>query len=73
MIGKQTLLLVPGCSATSAASVVGEFARVAKPVVGLALSVGRSLRVAERVEWGLGECLALLPAFGNCFESRERY
>ena len=31
-------------------------------------SVGRSLRVAIRVEWGPEGCLALLSAFGNCFE-----
>ena len=50
VFGKQMLLLVPGCSVPSATSVVGEFVRVAKPVVGLAMVVGRSLRVAVRVE-----------------------
>ena len=68
VIGKQTLLLVPGCSVPSAASVVVGFARIAKPVVGLALSAGRSLRVAVRVEWGSEVCLVLLLAFDSYFE-----
>ena len=65
--------MVPGCSVPSEASVVGEFARVAKPVVGLALSVDRSLKVAERAEWELGECLVLLLAFDSYFELMEYY
>ena len=69
MFEDQTLLMVSGCSVPSAASVVVELVQVAKPVVGLVLVVGRSLRVAAHVEWEFEECLALLPAFGNCSES----
>ena len=56
------LLVVSGCSVPSAASVVGEFVRVGKPMVGLEVVVGRSLKVVMNVEWELEECLALRPA-----------
>jgi len=71
VFGKQTLLLVSGCSVPSAASVAEEFVRFAKPVDGLAMVVGRSLKVVVCVEWGLEGCLVLLPAFGSCFGSME--
>ncbi len=56
------LLVLPGCSFPSAASVVGEFVSVLKPIVGLVEVVGRSLRDVLHVVWELGVCLVLRPA-----------
>ncbi len=65
------LLLVPGCSIPSAASVVVEFVFVPKPIVGLVGVVGRSLKIVMCVGWGLEEFLSLQTAFGSSLERRE--
>ncbi len=73
VFGAQMLLVVPGCSFPSAASVVGEFASESKPIVGLVGVVGRSLRIVMHVGWGFEVSLELQTAFGNSPERREYY
>ena len=62
------LLVVPGRLFPSAASVVAEFVKTGKPIVGLVVVVGRSLGVQAHAVLELEACLALRPAFGSLLE-----